>query len=78
LGVDGLFPVIVGLDTCFVSKPNDAPFRKAVELLGVAAGECVAVGDRFDIDIAVPLKLGMGGVLVDGVRDVYDLPEKVK
>ena len=77
LGADGLFPVIVGLDTCFVSKPNDAPFRKAVDLADLAAGECVAVGDRFDIDIAVPLKLGMGGVLVGGVGDVYELPEKL-
>jgi phosphoglycolate phosphatase/putative hydrolase of the HAD superfamily len=32
------------------------------------------VGDRYDIDIALPLQLGMGGVLVDGVSDVYGLP----
>jgi phosphoglycolate phosphatase/putative hydrolase of the HAD superfamily len=33
------------------------------------------VGDRYDIDITLPLELGMGGVLVDGVEDVYRLPE---
>jgi phosphoglycolate phosphatase/putative hydrolase of the HAD superfamily len=32
------------------------------------------VGDRYDIDIDLPLKLGMGGILVDGVKDVYKLP----
>jgi phosphoglycolate phosphatase/putative hydrolase of the HAD superfamily len=75
LGVDDrIFSVIVGLDTCKVSKPHTAPFLKAVELLGVPCSECVSIGDRFDIDIAVPLSLGMGGIIVNGVEDVYSLP----
>jgi phosphoglycolate phosphatase/putative hydrolase of the HAD superfamily len=74
LGVEDLFPVIIGLDTCGVSKPHEAPFRRAAELLGVPLTACVSVGDRWDIDLALPLDLGMGGVLVDGVEDVYALP----
>jgi phosphoglycolate phosphatase/putative hydrolase of the HAD superfamily len=73
LRVEDLFGVLVGLDTCGVSKPHEAPFRKAAELLGVSPERCVSVGDRYDIDIALPLELGMGGILVDGVEDVYDL-----
>jgi phosphoglycolate phosphatase/putative hydrolase of the HAD superfamily len=70
-----------------VSKPHEAPFRKAVELLGIGAlgseapslplESCVSIGDRYDIDIALPLKLGMGGILVDGVEDVYGLGERL-
>jgi phosphoglycolate phosphatase/putative hydrolase of the HAD superfamily len=75
LGVEDLFPVVVGLDTCGVSKPHRAPFLRAAAELGASAEHCLAVGDRFDIDIALPLELGMGGVLVDGVEDVYRLPE---
>jgi phosphoglycolate phosphatase/putative hydrolase of the HAD superfamily len=75
LGVEDLFTVIVGLDTCGVSKPHRAPFLKAAELCGAAAAECLSVGDRYDIDISLPLELGMGGILVDGVEDVYKLPE---
>jgi phosphoglycolate phosphatase/putative hydrolase of the HAD superfamily len=74
LGVEDCFPVIVGLDTCLVSKPNELSLRKTVELLGADMAGCVAVGDRYDIDLALPLKLGMGGILVDGVSDVYRLP----
>jgi phosphoglycolate phosphatase/putative hydrolase of the HAD superfamily len=70
LGVEDLFVAVVGLDTCMVSKPDEAPFLKAAELCGAVPGACVAVGDRYDIDIAVPLKLGMGGILVDGVEDL--------
>jgi phosphoglycolate phosphatase/putative hydrolase of the HAD superfamily len=36
------------------------------------------VGDRYDIDIALPLELGMGGILVDGVEDVYRLPALIR
>ncbi|GHV75817.1 haloacid dehalogenase [Spirochaetia bacterium] len=73
LGVTGYFPVIIGLDTCWVSKPHTAPFIKAAELLGVPPSACVSIGDRYDIDLLPPLELGMGGILVDGVEDVYEL-----
>ncbi|MDR1126548.1 MAG: HAD family hydrolase [Treponema sp.] len=74
LGIDRCtFSVIVGLDTCKVSKPNPAPFLKASELIGVPCSECVSIGDRFDVDIEIPLSLGMGGILVNGVEDVYPL-----
>ena len=75
LGVADLFAAIVGLDTCGVSKPHEAPFRIAANCCGADSAACVSVGDRYDIDIALPLKMGMGGVLVDGAADVYRLPE---
>lgn len=78
LGVDDIFPDIVGLDTCRVSKPAREPFDTALQAMGVAATECVSVGDRFDLDIALPLKMGMGGVEVDGVEDVLMLGEVVE
>jgi phosphoglycolate phosphatase/putative hydrolase of the HAD superfamily len=75
LDIGDLFTIIVGLDTCGVSKPHTAPFLKALESLQTPAGECIALGDRYDFDIALPLELGMGGILVDGVEDLYRLPE---
>ncbi|MDR2246229.1 MAG: HAD family hydrolase [Treponema sp.] len=73
LGVADLFGALVGLDTCGVSKPHTAPFLKGAELSGASPAACVSIGDRYDIDIALPLDLGMGGILVDGVEDVYGL-----
>jgi phosphoglycolate phosphatase/putative hydrolase of the HAD superfamily len=80
LGVEDLFHAgtlvrIIGLDTCGVSKPHREPFLRAADLCGASPEACVSVGDRYDIDIALPLELGMGGILVDGVEDVYRLPE---
>ena len=75
LGVENLISDIIGLDTCNVSKPARKPFLLAAEKYGSQAQECLSVGDRYDLDIAVPLELGMGGVLVEGVEDVYRMPD---
>ena len=78
-GISDFFPEIVGLDTCFKSKPAVEPFQTAVERLGsdIKAENVLAVGDRYDMDIALPLEMGMGGILVNGVNDVYQIPKIV-
>lgn len=73
IGISEFFPEIVGLDTCYKSKPAYEPFEKALEILSEKAEFCVSVGDRFDLDIALPLEMGFGGILVNGVEDVYSL-----
>lgn len=75
LGVAERFAAVVGLDDTLRSKPAREPFLLAARLLGVPSDECVSIGDRHDVDLAVPLELGMGGILVDGASDVYRLPE---
>lgn len=77
IGISNFFPQIVGLDTCFKSKPAVEPFETALNLMGVAAENCVAVGDRYDLDIALPLEMGMGGILVSGVEEVYQIDKNV-
>ena len=78
LGVAGYFPHVVGLDTTLRSKPDPAAFRSAVEILECDPGQAVSVGDRYEVDIQPALSLGMGGVLVDGVQDVYLLPRALR
>ena len=75
LGVASLIPDIIGLDTCFKSKPAREPLERAMEVTGAKAQECISVGDRYDIDLALPLSMGMGGILVKGVEEVYALPD---
>ena len=47
---------------------------KFCELSHCPPETCVSIGDRYDIDLDIPLKLGMGAILVDGVEDVCELP----
>ncbi|MCX7656036.1 MAG: HAD family hydrolase [Treponemataceae bacterium] len=74
LGVGSYVASIVGIDRAGVSKPHERPLQLVLEDLQVQPFHCVAIGDRFDIDIALPLRMGMGGILVQGVEDVYQLP----
>ena len=76
LGVEGCIETVIGLDTFGKSKPAKEPFEEAARRTGAKIEECLSVGDRYDIDIALPLEMGMGGILVDGVSDMYEL-EKV-
>ena len=83
IGISDFFPEIVGLDTCLKSKPALEPFETAVEWLsksseaGVKAENCLAIGDRYDMDIKLPLEMGMGGILVSGVEEVYQISKYV-
>ncbi len=77
IGISEFFPEIIGLDTCKKSKPAYEPFNKALKILGVPAKNCIAVGDRYEMDIAIPLELGMGGILVTGVEEVYKMHELI-
>lgn len=61
------------MDTCYKSKPAREPFELAVKTLGVKMEECLAIGDRYDMDVSLPLQMGMGGLLVSGVEDLYGL-----
>jgi phosphoglycolate phosphatase/putative hydrolase of the HAD superfamily len=73
LGIENCFDALIGLDTCMIAKPHEEPFKKISRDLGVSPEYCVSIGDRYDIDLAVPLKMGMGGILVNGIEDVYSL-----
>ena len=57
--LDDFFDVIMGLEDTGKLKPNPAPFLKALDLLGVEAGECLMVGDQPLRDIKGAQEVGM-------------------
>jgi phosphoglycolate phosphatase/putative hydrolase of the HAD superfamily len=74
LGVRDRFSALVGLDDTFSGKPAPEPFIEVLKRLGLGPSACISIGDRFDVDLAPAMELGMGAILVDGVEDVYELP----
>lgn len=78
MGVSAHFKAIVGLDDTGESKPSSLPFLKACESLGLPPQACVSVGDREDVDIRPARALGIGGILVAGLEEVYALSEFLK
>jgi phosphoglycolate phosphatase/putative hydrolase of the HAD superfamily len=78
LGIEDLFIRVVGLDDTMKSKPASEPYLLAAQAAGADPGACVSVGDRYDVDLAIPLAMGMGAILVTGVEDVYALHDILK
>lgn len=77
IGIENQIENIIGLDTCFKSKPNQQILEKATEITNCKFEQMLSVGDRFDIDLSLPLELGMGGVLVNGAEDVIKLSQQL-
>jgi FMN phosphatase YigB (HAD superfamily) len=75
LGVRSRFSVLVGLDDTLSGKPSAEPFLETARRLALEPSRCVSIGDRFDVDLAPAMELGMGAILVTGVEDVYRLPD---
>lgn len=73
LGIAQYFHAIVGLDDTYKSKPAREPFELAAQRLGFHPNSCVSIGDRYPVDIEPALQLGMDGILVEGVDEIYSL-----
>jgi FMN phosphatase YigB (HAD superfamily) len=75
LGVERFFDPVIGLDISGKSKPTMIPFEMVAKHHNVEFQQMVSIGDRFDVDLELPLKNGMGAILVSGVEEVYEIPE---
>jgi len=73
LGVDCFFSGIIGLDTVMVSKPHEKPFTMAARQMSLEADKIISIGDRYEIDLEIPLQMGMAAILVENMADVYQL-----
>ncbi|BCR06369.1 haloacid dehalogenase [Desulfuromonas versatilis] len=62
LGLSGFFPVVLGGESCQAKKPDPAPVREALRLLGAKADSAVMIGDHH-----TDLKAGLGA----GVRTCF-------
>ena len=74
IGIEKFFSLIVGLDDTMKSKPSSEPFEFVFASLKIAPENCLAIGDRFDVDLATPLNMGCGGLLINGPGDLIFLP----
>lgn len=83
IGISDFFPDgdIVGLDTLNLSKPSKKILDYAIKIASdslksqIGYSDCVSIGDRYDIDLALPLELGMGGILVSGAEETSRIGE---
>ncbi|WP_315095028.1 HAD family hydrolase [uncultured Cellulomonas sp.] len=70
-------PMLVGVDTLGVGKPDPRVFLEACRLLGTAPERTVYVGDELDVDARAAVAAGLVGVWLDrpGERRLPVSPE---
>ena len=64
-GLDRRVPVLVGVDTLGVGKPDPRVFVEACRRLGTDPARTVYVGDELDVDARAAVAAGLRGVWVD-------------
>jgi HAD superfamily hydrolase (TIGR01509 family) len=67
-GILGRFETVVVSDAVGWRKPRPDIFQRALAEMGVAAGECLFVGDRPDIDVAGAKGVGMAAAWLNPAR----------
>lgn len=58
LGLEGLFSSIFAIDDNWRGKPDEQALSVILAETGLAAGETLFVGDRYDVDLRVPEQFG--------------------
>ncbi|MCL3860523.1 HAD family hydrolase [Actinotalea sp. K2] len=65
VGLIDRVPMLVGVDTLGVGKPDPRVFREACRLLGTSPGRTAYVGDELDVDAVAAVRAGLVGIWVD-------------
>ena len=75
-GFGGRVPMLVGVDTLGIGKPDPSVFREGARRLGTDPARTAYVGDELDIDAAAAAAAGLVGIWLDrpGGRRVH-VPE---
>jgi putative hydrolase of the HAD superfamily len=78
MGITRFFDIIITYDESKVKKPDELPFRLAMEKLGLIPEETLFVGDSFRRDIEPAKKIGMKTLLIKKYQDLKKIKNLVK
>jgi len=65
------FRCVVSSCDCGAAKPDPAIFQEAARRIGLAPGEILHVGDRWELDVEGALRAGFGAMLYRGLWRFY-------
>jgi putative hydrolase of the HAD superfamily len=75
LGLDGLFRGIFTIDDSWRGKPDEGMVKRVLEEVGLAPGETLFVGDRYDVDLRLPERLGCPVYLSQNLEQLLRLED---
>ena len=75
LGIDGMFARIFTIDDTWIAKPDEAMLDQVITATGQAPCQVLFVGDRYDIDLALPEMKGCPVYLSRSIDQLLRLEE---
>ena len=78
IGIEGLFAEIFSVEDFWRTKPDRLAFAKLLAAIGAESGECLFVGDRYDVDLRLPEEHGSRVLLTPSVEKLLYLEEFCK
>lgn len=73
IGIGGLFRQVFTIEDTWIPKPDQGALADILRRIGRKPGECMFVGDRFDVDLRFPAELGCAVFLVGTTKDLFPL-----
>lgn len=73
LDIERFFKPVIGLDCTYVPKPSMIPYNLVLQDFGIYAENIIVIGDRYEVDLELPVKHGMGGILIEALDEVRQL-----
>jgi putative hydrolase of the HAD superfamily len=77
MDITRFFDVIITYDESKVKKPDELPFRLAMEKIGLKPEEILFVGDSLRRDIEPAKKIGMETLLIEKYKDLKKIKDLV-
>lgn len=75
IGVKGLFTRVFTIEDTWRPKPDEEEIRNIFKAIGKDPTECLFIGDRYDVDLRVPAKMGSAVFLVNNVIELLSLAQ---
>lgn len=73
IGVSGLFRRVFTIEDSWRPKPDRDSLETILGVIGSKPGECLFIGDRYDIDLRLPATMGCAVFLVNSMVDLLSL-----
>jgi putative hydrolase of the HAD superfamily len=73
LGIGGFFIRVFTIEDSWTPKPDRRVLEQIMGEIGQSAGDCLFVGDRYDIDLKIPEEMGAQVRLVSRVEELLAL-----
>ncbi len=73
IGVAGLFRQVLTIEDSWRPKPDREALEKVYRAIERKPGECLFVGDRYDIDLRLPAEMGSTVFLATSVEELFPL-----